>query len=200
VIALDLTEEYCDTARWLNRLAGLDGAITVCEGDVTDLPFRDGSFDVVVSQHVQMNVSDKGLLYSQAYRVLTTDGRLALWDVTAGTGQFHYPLPWADSPELIHLVSADQLRTTIEAAGFSVAHWNDLSEASAAFMEGFLSSPAAPLGLHTIVPNFGEKVRNLTRGLSDGNLRVIQGVARATSQPRPSSLRNPSLQAAWLDD
>ena len=41
VAAIDLTEEYCETARWLNRLVGLDDRISVRQGDVTDLPFDD---------------------------------------------------------------------------------------------------------------------------------------------------------------
>ncbi len=59
VSAVDLTEEYCETARWLNKLVALDDRITVRRADVTDLPFADATFDVVFSQHVQMNVADK---------------------------------------------------------------------------------------------------------------------------------------------
>ena len=59
VTAIDLTAEYCDTARWLNGLVNLDDRIKVIEGDVTDLPVPDAAFDLVVSQHVQMNVADK---------------------------------------------------------------------------------------------------------------------------------------------
>ena len=44
VVAVDLTEEYCAAARWLNRLVGLDDRITVRQGDVTDLPFGDATF------------------------------------------------------------------------------------------------------------------------------------------------------------
>src|ERR1700754_3416855 len=54
VTAIDLTAEYCDTARWLNGLVHLGDRIEVIEGDVTDLPLPDASVDVVVSQHVQM--------------------------------------------------------------------------------------------------------------------------------------------------
>src|SRR5713101_2934463 len=101
VTAIDLTDEYCETARWLNRLVGLDDRISVRRGDVTDLPFANASFHVVVSQHVQMNVADKTGLYEQARRVLVTGGRLAIWDVTAGApGTLDYPLPWADQSEL----------------------------------------------------------------------------------------------------
>jgi sarcosine/dimethylglycine N-methyltransferase len=99
VTAIDLTSEYCETARWLGQLTGLDGKITVRQGDVTGLPFADAAFDVVISQHVQMNVADKARLYAEARRVLVTGGRLAIWDVTAGApGEIRYPLPWADQP------------------------------------------------------------------------------------------------------
>ena len=35
VTAVDLTEEYCQTSRWLNRLVGLDDRISVRRADVT---------------------------------------------------------------------------------------------------------------------------------------------------------------------
>jgi sarcosine/dimethylglycine N-methyltransferase len=181
VTAIDFTEEYCETARWLNQLVGLDERISVRHGDVTALPLQEASFDVVISQHVQMNVTDKTGLYEQARRVLVTGGRLAIWDVTDGTpGELDYPLPWADEPELSHLASADQLRAYINAAGFTVVQWNDLTEQAAMFMDSFLSGSSGPLGLHAFVDNFAEKAGNLTRGLARGRLRVIQGVARAT--------------------
>jgi sarcosine/dimethylglycine N-methyltransferase len=50
---------------------------------------------------------------------------------------------------------------------------------AAEFMSAFLSLPPSPLGLHAFVERFSEKAGNLTRGLSSGRVRVIQGVARA---------------------
>ncbi len=180
VTAVDLTAEYCETAQWLNRLVGLDDRISVRQGDVTELPFPAATFDVVISQHVQMNVADKARLYSEARRVLTDNGRLALWDIVIGeNGELDFPLPWAVRPAQSHLVSSDELRASVESAGFAIEHWNDLTEQAAELMPAMLAQPANPLGLHVFVADFARKVQNLIRGLADGRLRAVQGVARA---------------------
>ncbi len=184
VTAVDLTEEYCETNRWLNRLVGLGDRISVRQADVTELPFTAGGFDVVFSQHVQMNVADKSRLYAEARRVLRDGGRIAIWDITSG-GQdaLDYPLPWADKPAYSHLVSSEELRSVIEGSGFAIEHWNDRTDQAAALMQTFLTLPTDSLGLHAFVPDFAAKVRNLTAALADGRLRVTQGVARAIGSP-----------------
>jgi cyclopropane fatty-acyl-phospholipid synthase-like methyltransferase len=180
VTAVDLTDEYCETSRWLNRLVGLDDQISVRQADVTQLPFADGTFDVAISQHVQMNVADKARLYSEARRVLVNGGRFALWDITSGeSGELDYPLPWADDAARSHLVTPDQLRALVESAGFAIEHWNDLTDQAAAFMQTLLAQPRNPLGLHAFVTDFNRKVENLTQALGDGRLRAIQAVVRA---------------------
>jgi SAM-dependent methyltransferase len=178
VTAVDLTEEYCNTSRWLNQLVGLDDQISVHQGDVTNLPFASGSFDAVMSQHVQMNLADKTRLYDEARRVLRPGGRLAIWDITAGApGTLDFPLPWADQPVLSHLAPAARLRATIESAGLAVTHWCDMTEEAVAIMEVFLQAPLGPLGLHVFVDDFVEKANNLVRGLADGRLRAVQATA-----------------------
>ncbi|WP_327144831.1 class I SAM-dependent methyltransferase [Nocardia sp. NBC_01327] len=182
VTAVDLTEEYCDTARWLNQRVGLDDRISVQRADVTDLPFADATFQIAFSQHVQMNVADKPRLYREARRVLVDGGRLAMWDITSGeTGELDYPLPWADRPDLGHLIGAGELHAIVESSGFEIDHWNDLTDQAAALMQAILALPPAPLGLHAFVTDFAQKAANLTRALADGRLRVIQGVARAVA-------------------
>ena len=180
VVAVELTEEYCETARWLNQLVGLDDRISVRQADVTDLPFEDAAFTRLFSQHVQMNVADKALLYGEARRVLADGGLLAVWDIVAGAGgEPDFPVPWADRPEYSHLTTFDRLRAAIETSGFEIEQWNDLTGQAAAMMQTLLTLPPSPIGLQAFVPNFQAKAQNLTAALADGRLRAVQGVARA---------------------
>jgi ubiquinone/menaquinone biosynthesis C-methylase UbiE len=180
VVAVDLTEEYCETARWLNQLVGLDDRISVRQADATDLPFEDATFTLMFSQHVQMNVADKDRLYEEAHRVLADGGQLATWDIVAGDDyEPDFPLPWADRPEYSHLTTSDRLRTAIETARFEIEHWNDLTDQAAVTMQTLLKLPPSPIGLQAFVPDFESKADNLTAALADGRLRAIQGVARA---------------------
>jgi sarcosine/dimethylglycine N-methyltransferase len=184
VTAVDLTEEYCDVNGWLNRLVGLGDRIHVRQADVTELPFPAATFDVVFSQHVQMNVADKSRLYTEARRVLRDGGRIAIWDITSGgDSPLDYPLPWADQPGYSHLVTSEELRSVIEGSGFAIEHWNDRTDQATALMQTFLTLPPNPLGLHAFVTDFAAKAANLTAALTDGRLRTIQGVARAIGSP-----------------
>lgn len=180
VAAVDLTEEYCATARWLNQLAGLGDRICVRQADVTDLPFEDATFTLMFSQHVQMNVADKALLYAEAHRVLAGGGKLAVWDIVAAQDREpDFPVPWADRPEYSHLTTSDRLRTAIATSGFEIEQWNDLTGQAAAMMQTLLTLPPSPIGLQAFVPGFEPKAKNLTAALADGRLRAIQGLARA---------------------
>ena len=184
VTAIDLTPEYCEVATWLNDMVGLGDMIEVRTADATELPFDAASFDVVVSQHVQMNIADKRRLYAEARRVLVPGGRLALWDATAGPrGPIHLPVPWATSPEQSHLVTPDRLAELLREAGFATAHWNDLTEPAENAMRQFFAREQPRLGLHVFVPDFHAKATNLVRNLAEDRTRLIQAILTAAVEP-----------------
>ena len=177
VTAVDLTAEYCETARWLNGSVGLGDLIDVQQADVLEMPFGDASFDVLFSQHVQMNIAEKARLYGEARRVLATGGRLALWDVLAGGEQpIHFPVPWAVEPDLSCLVDTQELRSITAAAGFAALAWNDLTDVAVEAMDALLAAPPGPLGLQVFVPDLPAKAANLARNLRENRARVVQAV------------------------
>ncbi len=180
VTAVDLTPDYCATARWLNELVGLGNSIDVVEGDITALPMPDAGFDLIVTQHVQMNIPDKAALYREARRLLHPGGRLALWDVTAGPHQpIRFPVPWADTPDRSHLITPDQLATALHDAGFAVEAFTDLTEFAVSAMTPVFEAPPEPLGLQLLVPDITTKGKSILANAREDRLRLIQAVAVA---------------------
>jgi hypothetical protein len=116
--------------------------------DALSLPFASGAFDAVWSQHAQMNIADKKRLYSEARRVLKDGGRLAIWDVIAGPRQpIHFPVPWADTPDISFLAQSDELREILEDTRFSTRIWNDLTSQTIETLRAQMGGPLGPATL-----------------------------------------------------
>lgn len=81
VTGIDLSHEYIRTAKGLSALVGLHDKTDYLWSNALDLPFENGSFDVVWTQHVQMNVRHKLKFYSEIERVLTTQGIFIYYDM-----------------------------------------------------------------------------------------------------------------------
>jgi sarcosine/dimethylglycine N-methyltransferase len=177
VTAVDLTADYCETAEWLNCATGLSDRITVMHADALNLPFPDGSFDVVWSQHAQMNIADKRRFYREARRVLKDGGRLAVWDIIAGRVQpIHFPVPWADTPDISFLAQSDELRQILQEANFEVTAWNELTTQTIESLRAQMAAPDGQAGLQTYVPNFPAKTANLLLNLEEQRIRMLQAV------------------------
>jgi ubiquinone/menaquinone biosynthesis C-methylase UbiE len=88
VTGLDLTPELLARARENAAIAGFDD-ITWKEGDVEDLPFRDGEFDVVISQWGHMFAPQPEVALREMLRVLKPKGTIAFttWPPESSIGQ-----------------------------------------------------------------------------------------------------------------
>lgn len=184
VTGIDLTDEYCRAAAMLTGKVGLSDRVDYRQGDATHLPFDDGVFDVVWSEHVAMNIPDKPRLYQEMHRVLKPGGTLAIYDVLAGpAGPVLFPVPWARTPDTSFLVQPDELRRLLEDAGFSISDWTDTTEVARtwflALVEKIRKEGLPPLGFHLLLgPEFQAMAQNQGRNLQEGRIVLGQVVAR----------------------
>lgn len=181
VTGVDLSEPFVEAARYLTGRTGLGGQVTFAAASALALPFEDGQFDVVLLQHVAMNIGDRALLYSEIRRVLKPGGRFASYDVVLNGGDPHYPVPWARTPSESFLLSADETRARIEQAGFDTLVWqDDTATAKAWFAQLRTPGPPPSLNLGVVMgPDFAGLATNLGRNLMEDRLGILTAVFEA---------------------
>ncbi|OPY89686.1 MAG: Glycine/sarcosine/dimethylglycine N-methyltransferase [Syntrophaceae bacterium PtaU1.Bin231] len=192
VTGVDLLEDYCDTADILTRLTGLSHLIEFRQADALDLPFPDAAYGVVWSQHAAMNIQDKGRLYREMHRVLKRDGTLAIFDVLSNPatppGPIHFPVPWAQSPEMSFLISPEELRGLLAASGFSIENWVDCTDAALEIFAKLVlkvgQNGLPPLGTHVLLgPGFESMLANQLQNFREKRIVVVQVVAKKVAAP-----------------
>lgn len=187
VIGVDLTDEYCRVAETLTDLVGLGRRVRFRRADALRIPCAARTFDLVWTEHAQMNIADKRGLYAELFRVLRPGGQLAFHDILAGPEPgLDLPLPWAGEAGLSHLTSADDLAEVLAEAGFELRLWMDDSSLAQEFLRQALArvrnEGPPPLGLHLLMGHdAGWKLANVLRGLEAQRLRVVKAVARRPS-------------------
>jgi ubiquinone/menaquinone biosynthesis C-methylase UbiE len=181
VTGVDLTPQYCEAAAALSKLVGLGGLTEFRCASALEMPFEDATFDLAWTQHAQMNIADKPRLYREIARVLRPGGRFVFHDILAGPGgPPHFPVHWANEPELSFLIEPDALRALLESSGFKTLAWKDTTEIATnwflAAMERRRTSGTPALGLHLLLGATGpQKIQNVGRNLTEQRLTVFQG-------------------------
>ena len=182
VTGLDFTAEFVTLAEMLARRTRLADKVAYRQGDALDLPFPDGSFDVVWSQNAAMNIADRDRLYSEMRRVLTPAGRLALQEIAAGpAGEPFYPTPWATDKSISFLSTPQSTRAALERIGFRVLVWQDTTEEAlqqqTARTKAIETGSLPPLGLHILIGEaFPTVTKNMLRNLQEGRLKLFNAV------------------------
>ncbi len=182
VTGIDLTEEYCLAAEMLTARAGLGGQVGFRQAGALDLPFGDGSFDVVWTQHMIGHVQDKERLFGEARRVLRPGGRLTLFEPCLGPSE---PPPHLtggeDTTAVYFVVSADDYHSMIPAIGFRELIWRDATPECIEWTRGVVEAHKAgrpiPLGRDLVVASDTPERRQATlRNMETGRMVVVRAV------------------------
>jgi len=184
VTGVDLSAPFVDAARYLTERTGQGALVAFQTGNALELPFDAGRFDVVLLQHVAMNISDRPLLYREIRRVLKQGGRFATYDVVLGDGKpldgVHYPAPWARTPATSFLWTAAVTREAVEAAGFRTLIWQDDSAAAKAWAAQVRGAPPPSPNLGVVMgPDFAQLAANLGRNILEDRVGILSAVFEA---------------------
>lgn len=180
VTGIDLSPPFIDAANYLTARCGLSSRVTFQVGDALSLPFDDLSFDVVFLQHVAMNVAARTALYHEIHRILRPGGRFATYDLVLRKGEIAFPVPWARDTSTSFLLSEDDTRTVLDAAGFTPVSWRDDTDIALDWFKTTMSRPMQNeinLGL-VMGPGMREMASNLARNLHEGRLGLLSAVLR----------------------
>ena len=185
VTGIDLTPAFCKAATALSAWVGLGDKVSFQQGDATQLPFADGSFDAAMTIHVAMNIAAKDRMYAEARRVLKSGGRFGIYDVVQGEGgDVLYPVPWAREPSISHVATPDEMQALLTAAGFKILSVNYTTDESQRWFEAMAErmkqSGAPPLTFRTFLgEDFPVMTRNQVRNLQERRIRTVSYICAA---------------------
>lgn len=184
VTGIDLSEEYIRTATKLSELVGLATKTTFICGNATNLPFADNTFDIVWTQHVQMNINDKQKFYTEIHRVLAEQGLFLYYDIfKSGDGNINYPVPWANEAAISFLSAKHEVENILSELDFQQLKLKDQTDEGILFFEALLARMEQygppKIGLHLLMGEATQtKILNLLSGLKAGKLMLQSGIYR----------------------
>jgi len=184
VTGIDISHEYIRTAKGLSALVGLQDKTDYLWSNALDLPFENGSFDVVWTQHVQMNVRHKLKFYSEIERVLTAQGTFIYYDIfRMESGEVNFPVPWADYASASFLGTIENMDDILERLCFKNLLIRDETDQGTRFLidlfKKLKENGPSKLGLNVLMgSSTKEKLINILSGLQEEQIVLQSGIYR----------------------
>ena len=182
VSGIDMSHEYIRTARKLSEIIKLNGTTEFVQGDALELPYEDGLFDVVWTQHVQMNIEDKVKFYSEINRVLKNNGALIYYDIFKKNNEdVNYPVPWANNASISYLQTIANMDSILNNLGLSKTQTTDQTEGAIAFLHELFNkiktNAQKKLGLNVLMgSSTKEKLGNVQKALETNKIELQSGI------------------------
>ena len=182
VSGIDLSNEFIRTAQKLSELVKTNGSTNFTQGSALNLPYGDATFDMILTQHVQMNIEDKKKFYSEISRVLKSGGRFIYYDIfNINNRDVQYPVPWAVVKEASFLGSISNMENILENLGFSQVETKNQTEAGIAFftkmIEKIKATGPPKLGLNVLLgPTTKLRITHSLEGLKTKNIELQSGI------------------------
>jgi SAM-dependent methyltransferase len=180
VDGIDITLPFVEAAEKLTTLVRLDDLVTFKHGDGQRLPYADECFDGGISQHVTMNVADRGSFFAEAFRVLKPSAFFALTEHGLGeVGAPHHPLPWSKDGSGAHLMRPKDSVEALKNAGFTRIEVTDTGEkyfeAYSRAIEMAEKGEAPAFGSHILVGELAPQItRNAARNIAERRTHPVQ--------------------------
>jgi ubiquinone/menaquinone biosynthesis C-methylase UbiE len=182
VTGIDLCEQFVDTANRISKLLGIEDNTSFIKANALDLPFESNCFDIVWTQHVQMNIKDKKRFYSEIYRVLKTGGYFVYYDIfRKNKEEIQYPMPWSNTSDMSFLFTKKELSEILKALGLENKRSIDQTNAGIMFFKQMKERKELNDNDFTAMnsamgEDINSKLMNLLMHLENGILELESGV------------------------
>ncbi len=180
VYGIDMNQDYIRTAQKISAIIPTNGSTTFINGDALNLPYEDGFFDVVWTQHVQMNIEDKTTFYSEIKRVLKDQGIFIYYDIFKKIDlDIYFPVPWANSPSISHLQTIENMNNILTHLEFRKTQTSNQTQGAINFLNETQKKKSIKneIGLNVLLGNSTrKKLNNVLKSLKEDKIEIQSGI------------------------